>query len=110
MKSAHTLLLPEEANPGGSGIPVDFGFECGGLFKSMTHCGGGGGDTISVTASLDGRVKSGGGEMDVNVGVGVGALAKTPATNFERHQTSELQPHQIITPAPGTPAPPNIIF
>ena len=34
-------------NPGGSGIPVDFGFAVGGLLRSITHCGGGGrGDDI----------------------------------------------------------------
>jgi hypothetical protein len=38
-------LFPEVAalNPGGSGIPVDFGFAGGGLLRSITHCGGGGG-------------------------------------------------------------------
>jgi hypothetical protein len=42
-------LLPEAAavNPGGSGMPVAFGFVMGGLFKSITHCGGGGGGPAS---------------------------------------------------------------
>lgn len=32
-------LLPVDAavNPGGSGIPADFGFAVGGEFRSMTH-------------------------------------------------------------------------
>jgi hypothetical protein len=41
-------LLPVAAavNPGGSGMPAVFGLVTGGLFKSMTHCGGGGGISI----------------------------------------------------------------
>ena len=36
-------LLPKAAavNPGGSGMLVAFGFVMGGLFKLITHCGGG---------------------------------------------------------------------
>lgn len=42
-----TLLPPTAAvNPGGSGMPVAFGFPTGGLFRSTTHCGGGGGTFI----------------------------------------------------------------
>jgi hypothetical protein len=42
-------LLPKApaVNPGGSGMPVAFGFVMGGLFKSITHCGGGGGGPAS---------------------------------------------------------------
>jgi hypothetical protein len=36
-------LLKVEVNPMGSGMPLDFGFACGGLLRSSTHCGGGGG-------------------------------------------------------------------
>jgi hypothetical protein len=42
-------LLPKAAGvyPGGSGRPVLLGFVTGGVFKSITHCGGGGGDPAS---------------------------------------------------------------
>jgi len=50
------FLFPEDAalNPGGSGIPVDFGFAMGGLLRSITHCGGGGGgdDIFAVSRSI----------------------------------------------------------
>lgn len=44
------FLLPVDVdvNPGGSGIPLDFGFAAGGELRSMTHCGGGGGGAISA--------------------------------------------------------------
>lgn len=41
-------LLTVDVNPGGSGIPVGFGFAAGGELRSMTHCGGGGGAAIST--------------------------------------------------------------
>jgi len=43
-------LVPDgvAVNPGGSGIPADFGFAAGGKLRSMTHCGGGGEDAISA--------------------------------------------------------------
>lgn len=45
---AHTLLpIAAAVKPGGSGMPVDFGFVIGGLFKSITHCGRGGGGPAS---------------------------------------------------------------
>ncbi len=45
-------LLPKAAavNPGGSGMLVAFGFVTGGLFRSITHCGGGGGVPASLVA------------------------------------------------------------
>jgi hypothetical protein len=49
-------LFPDAValNPGGSGIPVDFGFATGGLLRSITHCGGGGGgaDIFAVLKSI----------------------------------------------------------
>ena len=48
----YTLFEDAALNPGGSGIPVDFGFATGGLLRSITHCGGGGGrDDIVVLLS-----------------------------------------------------------
>lgn len=44
----YITLLTVDVNPGGSGIPVDFGFAAGGELRSMTHCGGGGGADIST--------------------------------------------------------------
>lgn len=40
-----STLLPTDGAvyPGGSGMPVDFGFIIAGVLRSMTHCGGGGG-------------------------------------------------------------------
>jgi len=36
-------------NPGGSGIPAALGFGAGGLLRSTTHCGGGGGrETLDI--------------------------------------------------------------
>lgn len=56
-------LFPEDAalNPGGSGIPVDFGFAGGGLLRSITHCGGGGGgdDIVAVLSSIYAEVGRG---------------------------------------------------
>jgi hypothetical protein len=46
-------LLPVDVNPGGSGIPLDFGFAAGGELRSITHCGGGGGAAISEIYSRD---------------------------------------------------------
>jgi hypothetical protein len=49
MKCSKLHTLPPvdvEVYPGGSGIPADFGFAVGGVFRSMTHCGGGGGAAI----------------------------------------------------------------
>jgi hypothetical protein len=42
-------LLPKAAgvNPGGSGMLVFLGFVIGGLLRSRTHCGGGGGGPAS---------------------------------------------------------------
>lgn len=43
-------LLPVEDDvyPGGSEIPDDLGFVEGGVFTSMTHCGGGGGGAAAI--------------------------------------------------------------
>lgn len=35
-----TFPLNAAVYPGGSGIPVDFGFDIGGALRSMTHWGG----------------------------------------------------------------------
>ena len=52
----HTLLLPatavDEGKPGGSGTLAGFGFDTGLVFRSMTHCGGGGGRTGLLSGSM----------------------------------------------------------
>jgi len=48
LAAAICFLFPLAAavNPGGSGMTAAFGFVTGGPFKSMIHCGGGGGNAI----------------------------------------------------------------
>ena len=45
-----TLLIVVDVYPGGSGIPAVLGLEVGLVFRSSTHCGGGGGEELAATS------------------------------------------------------------